>query len=93
LSKGFVSFARISRTNGLLAVEPIARHASNAFLQNALLFALDAKERTELQMTLEDRVRLTEPQIAPRLPRARRRAVRPCSALNRSLNSKTSTCA
>ena len=57
-----VSFARISRTNGILALEPIAQQASNAFLQSALLFALDVKDRRELQTALEDRVRLEEQQ-------------------------------
>jgi len=57
-----VSYARLSRTNGVLALEPIARNASCVFLQDALLFALDVKDRRELQSALEDRVLLAERQ-------------------------------
>jgi chemotaxis protein MotA len=62
LIEEIVSYARISRTNGILALEPIAPHASNVFLHSALLFALDVKKRAELQSALEDKVRLSERQ-------------------------------
>ena len=62
LIEEIVSYARISRTNGILALEPIAPHASNVFLHSTLLFALDVKKRAELQSALEDKVRLSERQ-------------------------------
>jgi chemotaxis protein MotA len=62
LIEEIVSYARLSRTGGVLALEPIARNASHAFLQEALLFALDVGNRTELQTALEDKLRLAERQ-------------------------------
>ena len=46
----------------MLALEAIARNASSAFLQEALLLALDVEDRGELQSGLEDRVLLAERQ-------------------------------
>jgi chemotaxis protein MotA len=57
-----VRFARITRRDGLLAVESLAPQCSNEFLGNALLLALDVKDRPELQAALEMDLRLRERQ-------------------------------
>jgi chemotaxis protein MotA len=55
-------YARIVRTDGLLAIEPLTGKSSDRFLQDSLLLALDVKERPELQMALENKLRLIERQ-------------------------------
>ncbi len=57
-----VQYARITRRDGLLALERIAPQCSTAFLRNALLLALDVKDRTELQAALEIDLRSRERQ-------------------------------
>jgi chemotaxis protein MotA len=55
-------YARVVRTGGLLAIEPLTGQSSDRFLQDSLLLALDVKERPELQMALENKLRLIERQ-------------------------------
>ncbi len=62
LIEEIVSYARVARTNGPLALEPLAKKASNLFLREALLFALDVKDRRELLSALENKLRLEERQ-------------------------------
>jgi chemotaxis protein MotA len=62
LVEEIMSFVRTARMNGLLSIEPLIGPASNAFLKDALLLALDVKDRTELQAALETKIRLRERQ-------------------------------
>jgi chemotaxis protein MotA len=62
LIEEMVSYARIVRTRGLLAVEPVIEQASNKFLEELLLLALDVRQRVEFQVTLETKLRLRERQ-------------------------------
>ncbi len=57
-----VSYARLSRREGKMIFEKIAPSCSNEFLRNALLLALDVKDRAELQSALEMELRLRERQ-------------------------------
>ena len=57
-----VSYALIARRKGLFAVEPLIQKASNGFLADSLLLAMDVKQRSELKSALEDKVRLRERQ-------------------------------
>jgi chemotaxis protein MotA len=57
-----VSYSRVARSKGLFAVEPLIAHASNRFLADSLLLAIDVRQRSELQSALEDKVRLRERQ-------------------------------
>ncbi len=57
-----VSYSRIVRTRGLLALEPMIQKASHKFLRETLLLALDVSNRTELQGTLETKLRMRERQ-------------------------------
>jgi chemotaxis protein MotA len=55
-------YARLSRRDGMLALEPLAQKCSNAFLRNALLLVPDVKDRAELQAALDLELRLRERQ-------------------------------
>jgi chemotaxis protein MotA len=57
-----VTYSRVARTKGLFAVEPLIEKASNKFLADSLLLAIDVRQRSELQSALEDKVRLRERQ-------------------------------
>jgi chemotaxis protein MotA len=57
-----VSYSRVARTKGLFAVEPLIEKASNKFLADSLLLAIDVRMRSELQSALADKVRLRERQ-------------------------------
>jgi chemotaxis protein MotA len=62
LIEEIVVYARIVRTSGLLTIEPMTDKASDRFLRDSLLLAMDVKERAELQMALENKIRLIERQ-------------------------------
>jgi chemotaxis protein MotA len=62
LIEEIMSFVRAARAGGLLGIEPMIAQSSDSFLQESLLLALDVKERTELQATLETKIRLRERQ-------------------------------
>lgn len=62
LIEEIVSYAKIVRIKGILAIEPAIGQVSHGFLQEALLFAMDAKERSDLQSALENKVRFCERQ-------------------------------
>jgi chemotaxis protein MotA len=62
LIEEIVQYARLTRRDGLLAVEAIAPKSSNGFLRNALLLVPDVKDRAELQAALEMDLRLRERQ-------------------------------
>jgi chemotaxis protein MotA len=60
LIEEIVSYARVVRIQGMLAIEPNIDGVSHSFLREALLLALDATERSELQSALENKVRSCE---------------------------------
>jgi chemotaxis protein MotA len=62
LIEEIVWYARAVRIKGMLAIEPAIDRVSHSFLRDALLFAMDAKDRTLLQSALENRIRLCERQ-------------------------------
>ena len=62
LIEDLVSYTRLVRTKGLYALEPIVPRAGNEFLAEALLMAMDVRERSELQSALENKLRLKERQ-------------------------------
>ena len=57
-----VWYARTVRIKGMLALEAGIDQVSHSFLHEALLLAIDARERTQLQSALENRIRLCERQ-------------------------------
>lgn len=62
LIEEIVSYARVVRIQGMLAIEPDIDRASHDFLREALLQALDTKEHNELQSALENKIRFCERQ-------------------------------
>jgi len=62
LIEEIVSHARNVRMLGILAIEPALGGIGHAFLRDALTLALDARQRGELQSTLETKIRLCERQ-------------------------------
>ena len=62
LKDEIVSFVRTARIQGLLAMEPRIKQASNGFLREMLALAMDVKSRSEFQSTLETKLRLRERQ-------------------------------
>ena len=62
LIEEIVSYAKVARSKGLFAIEPLIEQASNRFLAESLLLAVDVKQRSELQGALEGKVRLRERQ-------------------------------
>jgi chemotaxis protein MotA len=57
-----ISYVRIARFQGLLAVEPKIEQASQGFLREMLVLVLEARSRTELKGALETKIRLRERQ-------------------------------
>jgi chemotaxis protein MotA len=55
-----MSCVRAARTGGWLGVEPMVGRVKSAFLNEALLMAMDIQDRNELHAGLETRVRLRE---------------------------------
>jgi chemotaxis protein MotA len=62
LIEEIVSYAKVVRIQGLLAIEPGMAQVSDGFLREALLVAIDAKDRAELQSALENKMRCCERQ-------------------------------
>jgi chemotaxis protein MotA len=62
LIEEIVSYVRLVRTRGLLAIETVVEQSSNRFLSESLLLALDVTQRAELQSALENKLRLSERQ-------------------------------
>jgi chemotaxis protein MotA len=62
LVEEIVTYAKVVRIKGLLTIEPGIEQVSHRFLQEALLLAMDTKERIELQSALENKIRLCERQ-------------------------------
>ncbi len=57
-----ISYVRIARVQGMLAIEPMIEQSSNSFLREMLGLAMDLKSRTEFQSALETKLRLRERQ-------------------------------
>ncbi|MGA2433868.1 MAG: MotA/TolQ/ExbB proton channel family protein [Bryobacteraceae bacterium] len=62
LIEEIISYARAVRREGTVSFEQMARKASDGFLRDALLLALDVKSRGELQSALETELRMNERQ-------------------------------
>lgn len=62
LIEEIISYARLARRGGLLAVEPRVRQASHPFLAQSLQLALDVGTRLELQSVLDAELRMRERQ-------------------------------
>jgi chemotaxis protein MotA len=62
LIEEIVTYAKVVRIEGLLALEPGISRVSDSFLREALLLAMDAKGRGELQSALENKMRCCERQ-------------------------------
>lgn len=55
-------YVKAARTMGLLGIEPMIERANHLFLKESLILAMDVRERSELQSTLETKLRLRERQ-------------------------------
>ena len=55
-------FLKAARSRGMLHIEPMIEGASDEFLKESLLIALDATEKDELRGVLETKIRLRERQ-------------------------------
>jgi len=62
LMEEIVSLSRTGRSKGLLAIEPLIGAVDHLLLRECLQLAMDARNRTELQTTLEMKVRQLERQ-------------------------------
>ncbi len=62
LKDELVSFVKTARVQGLLAIEPRIQQATNGFLREMLVLAMDVKTRSEFQSALETKLRLRERQ-------------------------------
>lgn len=57
-----ISYVRIARVQGILAIEPGIERASHHFLREMLALAMDMKSRNEFKNALETKLRLRERQ-------------------------------
>jgi chemotaxis protein MotA len=62
LIQEIMGYVKIARSRGMLHIEPMAENASDEFLREALLIALDSSEKDELRAVLETKIRLRERQ-------------------------------
>ena len=62
LIEEIVSYAKLVRMKGVLAIEPEIERVSHSFLREALRLAVCVEERGELQSALENKIRLCERQ-------------------------------
>lgn len=62
LMEEIVSLSRIGRSKGVFAIEPRIGEVEHSFLRECLQLAMDSKNRAELQVTLETKVRQLERQ-------------------------------
>ena len=60
LIEEIVELARLARRGGMLAIEPHVARIKNDYLRNGLLTALDVRDMTELQVVLENELKLSE---------------------------------
>lgn len=62
LMEELLALARTARAKGLFGLEPVIATVNRPFLRESLQWAMDARNRTELQTTLEMKVRQLEKQ-------------------------------
>lgn len=62
LLEEFVALSKIGRPKGLFGIEPMIGQASQPFLRESLLLAMDARNRAELQAMLETKLHQAEKQ-------------------------------
>jgi chemotaxis protein MotA len=62
LIEEIMTFVKPARGNGLIGVQTLIERARHPFLKESLLLALDVQQRSELQTTLETKIRLRERQ-------------------------------
>ena len=62
LIEEIVSYVRLVRIRGLVAIEPVLGETSNRFLAESLLLAMDVNQRGELETALANKLRLCERQ-------------------------------
>src|SRR2546430_9738110 len=62
LIEELVSYVRLVRIRGLVAIEPVLGETSNRFLAESLLLAMDVNQRGELETALANKLRLCERQ-------------------------------
>lgn len=60
LIEEIVELARLARRGGMLAIEPQVLKIKNDYLRNGLLTALDVRDTIELQVVLENELKLSE---------------------------------
>ena len=60
LIEEIVELSRLARRGGMLAIEPQVLKIKNDYLRNGLLTALDVRDTTELQVVLENELKLSE---------------------------------
>ncbi|HEY3740261.1 MAG TPA: MotA/TolQ/ExbB proton channel family protein [Bryobacteraceae bacterium] len=60
LIEEIVELARIARRGGMVSIEPHVPKIKNEYLRNGLLTALDVRDITELQVVLENELKLSE---------------------------------
>ncbi len=62
LIEEIVSYVRLVRVRGLMAIEPVLDQTSNRYLAESLLLAMDVNQRGELESALTNKLRLSERQ-------------------------------
>src|ERR1051326_1251901 len=62
LIEEIVSYVRLVRVRGLMAIEPMLDQTSNRYLAESLLLAMDVNQRGELETALANKLRLSERQ-------------------------------
>ena len=62
LIEEIVSYVRLVRVRGLVAIEPVLGQTANRFLAESLLLAMDVNQRGELETALANKLRLSERQ-------------------------------
>ncbi len=60
LLEELMSYIRLARSRGILALDPLTPKASSAFLRDAIQLCLDADDRDALRGALETKIRLQE---------------------------------
>ena len=60
LIEDIVELSRVGRRGGILTIEPLIPKVANEALRNGLLTALDVRDITELQVVLENELKLSE---------------------------------
>ena len=62
LLEEIVSFAKLTRSRGVVAIEPAIQRVQNGFLKESLMLCLDETDKNQLRAALEIKIRLRERQ-------------------------------